>query len=255
MRTLKKLDGKITIITGIGSGIGKSTALLFGEEGATVVGADIDQQAGLKVIKEIERNGGNGIFIQTDVSNATEVDVLVQNAISLGRIDVLVNNAGIEVVKSITDTTEEEWDKTIDTNLKSVFLTCQKTIPTMRKQKTGVIINNASAAAIVGSFSAVYSASKGGILSLTKALAVDLGPSNIRVNCILPGAIETPMLDRVNKKLGDAEKIREERIKSYPIGRFGNPEEVAKTILFLASDDASFITGASIVVDGGFSSK
>ncbi len=252
---MKRLDGKIAIITGIGSGIGKSTALLFGKEGATVVGADIDQQAGLKVINEIEKDGGSGIFIQTDVSKALEVDVLVQNAISLGRIDVLVNNAGIEVVKSITDTTEEEWDKTIDTNLKSVFLTCQKTIPTMHKQKSGVIINNASVAAIVGSFSAVYSASKGGIVSLTKALAVDLGPSNIRVNCVLPGAIETPMLDRVNKKLGDEKKIREERIKSYPIGRFGNPEEVAKTILFLASDDASFITGASVVVDGGFSSK
>ncbi|MCE7734512.1 MAG: glucose 1-dehydrogenase [Candidatus Heimdallarchaeota archaeon] len=252
---MKRLDGKIAIITGIGYGIGKSTALLFGDEGATVVGADIDQSAGLEVIKEIERNGGTGIFVQADVSKANDVEVLVQTASSLGRIDVLINNAGIEVVKSITDTTEEEWDKTIDTNLKSVFLTCKKTIPTMRKQNAGVIINNSSAAAIVGSFSAVYSASKGGILSLTKALAVDLGPSNIRVNCILPGAIETPMLDRVNKKLGDVEKVREERIKAYPIGRFGNPEEVAKTILFLASDDASFITGASIVVDGGFSSK
>jgi NAD(P)-dependent dehydrogenase (short-subunit alcohol dehydrogenase family) len=252
---LGRLENKIAIITGISSGIGKSTGLIFGKEGAIVVGADIDSEGGLAVIEEIVQYGGQGIFVRADLSNSHDVDNLVKQASSLGRIDVLVNNAGIEVVKSLTDTTEEEWDKTIDVNLKSVFLTCKKVIPIMIEQKSGSIINNASVAAVVGSFSAVYSATKGGIISLSKALAVDVGKYNIRVNCILPGAIETPMLDRVNEKLGDPQEIRKERIKSYPMGRFGETEEVSNTILFLASDESSFITGSSIIIDGGFSAK
>lgn len=252
---MKKLEGKVSIITGVGSGIGRSTALLFASEGSIVIGADLDENNGEKVIEEIKENGGKGIFVKTDVSKSAEVKKLVEEALFIGTIDILVNNAGIEVVKSLVDTTEDEWDNTLDVNAKSVFLTCKYIIPIMKKQGKGVIINNSSVAAIVGSFSTVYSASKGAIVSLSKALAVNLGSSNIRVNCVLPGAIETPMLDRVNEKLGDPSAIRKERIKSYPMGRFGSSEEVAKTILFLASDDASFITGASIVIDGGFSSK
>lgn len=252
---MKKLEGKISIITGVGSGIGKATAQLFANEGSIVIGADLDKDKGEKVIEEINKNGGKGIFVKTNVSNSDDIKILMEKALSMGKIDILVNNAGIEVVKSIVDTSEDEWDNVLNVNLKSVFLTCKNVIPIMQKQGSGVIINNASVAAIVGSFSTVYSASKGGILSLSKALAVELGPLNIRVNCVLPGAIETPMLDRVNEKLGDPNKIRTERIKLYPIGRFGTSEEVANTILFLASEDASFITGASIVIDGGFSSK
>lgn len=252
---MRKLEDKISIITGVGSGIGRSTALLFANEGSIVIGADLDENRGEKVIAEIKKKGGKGIFVKTDVSISEDVIKLVEKALFMGKIDILVNNAGVEVVKNLVDTTEDEWDNTLDVNLKSVFLTCKYIIPVMQKQGEGVIINNSSVAAIVGSFSTVYSASKGGIVSLSKALAVNLGPSNIRVNCILPGAIETPMLDRVNEKLGDPDVIRNERIKSYPIGRFGKAEEVAKTILFLASEDASFITGASIVIDGGFSSK
>lgn len=252
---MKKLEGKISIITGVGSGIGKATAQLFANEGSIVIGADLDKDKGEKVIEEINKNGGKGIFVKTNVSNSDDIKILMEKALSMGKIDILVNNAGIEVVKSIVDTSEDEWDNVLNVNLKSVFLTCKNVIPIMQKQGSGVIINNASVAAIVGSFSTVYSASKGGILSLSKALAVELGPLNIRVNCVLPGAIETPMLDRVNEKLGDPNKIRTERIKLYPIGRFGTSKEVANTILFLASEDASFITGASIVIDGGFSSK
>lgn len=252
---MKKLEGKISIITGVGSGIGKATAQLFSNEGSIVIGADLDRDKGEKVIEEINKNGGKGIFVKTNVSNSDDIKILMEKALSMGKIDILVNNAGIEVVKSIVDTSEDEWDNVLNVNLKSVFLTCKNVIPIMQKQGSGVIINNASVAAIVGSFSTVYSASKGGILSLSKALAVELGPLNIRVNCVLPGAIETPMLDRVNEKLGDPNKIRTERIKLYPIGRFGTSKEVANTILFLASEDASFITGASIVIDGGFSSK
>ncbi|MHA2366264.1 MAG: SDR family NAD(P)-dependent oxidoreductase [Candidatus Hodarchaeales archaeon] len=250
-----KLTDKVVIITGISSGIGKATALLFALEGALVVGADVNSEKALEVIKEIELEDGRGVFIKTDVSKSDNVDRLVQKALSFGKIDILVNNAGVEVVKKLSDTLEEEWDRTIDVNLKSVYLTCKAVLPTMIKQRSGIIINNSSVSALVGSFSTVYSASKGGIVSLSKSLAVEVGSYNIRVNCVLPGAIETPMLDRVNKKLGDPDKIRKERIKLYPIGRFGNAEEVAKTILFLASDDSSFITGTSIIVDGGFISK
>ncbi|MHA2028042.1 MAG: SDR family NAD(P)-dependent oxidoreductase, partial [Candidatus Kariarchaeaceae archaeon] len=149
----------------------------------------------------------------------------------------------------------EEWDKTVNVNLKSVYLTCKKIVPIMIKQKYGVIVNTSSVSALVGSFSTVYSATKGGIVSFSKALAVEVAEHNIRVNCILPGAIETPMLARVNQKLGNPEQIREERMKLYPMGRFGVPEEVASVMVFLASDDSSFITGESLVVDGGFVSK
>ena len=158
-------------------------------------------------------------------------------------------------MKKLEDTTEEEWEKTIKVNLKSVFLCSKDIIPEMRKIGGGVIINNSSAAALVGSFSPVYSASKGGTVALTKSLAVELAPDNIRVNCICPGAIETPMLQRVIEKQGDPEFIRKTRINSYPMGRFGTPEEVAQTALFLASNDSSFITGGVFVVDGGFTSR
>jgi NAD(P)-dependent dehydrogenase (short-subunit alcohol dehydrogenase family) len=250
-----KLNDKVAIITGVAHGIGRATAIIFAREGASVVGIDIDQERGFELIKIIESDRGEGLFVKADVSKNEDVDRIVKEALTYGKIDILINNAGIEVVKKLTDTSEEEWDKTIDVNLKSVYLTCKKVIPEMVKQKRGVIINNSSVAALVGSFSSVYSASKGGIVSLSKALAIEVAPYNIRVNCVLPGAIETPMLDRVNEKLGDPEQIRKERINLYPMGRFGNADEVAKAFLFLASDDSSFVTGQSLIVDGGFVSR
>jgi 3-oxoacyl-[acyl-carrier protein] reductase len=250
-----KLEGKVVIITGMANGIGKATAFKFAQEKAIIIGADIDQEKGLEIIKEIESQGGKGKFVKTDVSIATDIDHLVDQALSLGKIDILINNAGVEVVKKLIDTSEEEWDNTINVNLKSVYLTCKKIIPIMTEQKYGVIVNNSSVSALVGSFSTIYSATKGGIVSFSNALAIEVAQHNIRVNCILPGAIETPMLARVNEKLGDPEKVREERMKLYPMGRFGVPEEVANAIVFLASDDSSFITGQSLIVDGGFISK
>ena len=250
-----KLDNKIAIITGISNGIGKATALQFAKENAIIVGADIDQEKGVKVIKEIESKGQKGLFVKTDVSNVNEIDNLVSKAMNYGKIDILVNNAGIEVVKRLIDTSEEEWDRTINVNLKSIFLMCKKVLPVMIEQNSGVIINNSSVSALVGSFSPVYSATKGGIVSLSKSLAVEVAHNNIRVNCVLPGAIETPMLARVNEKLGNVEEIREERLKQYPMGRFGTSDEIATSILFLASEDSSFITGQTLVVDGGFISK
>jgi NAD(P)-dependent dehydrogenase (short-subunit alcohol dehydrogenase family) len=252
---MKKLEGKTVIITGISSGIGRVTAILFANEGANVVGADINSDEGFNVIETIRKSGGKAIFVKSDVSKLDDVKELVSRALEFKKIDVLFNNAGVEVVKKLEDTTEEEWDRTIDVNLKSAFLCSKFAIPEIRKTGGGVIINNSSAAALVGSFSPVYSASKGGIVALTKSLAVELAADNIRVNCICPGAIETPMLQRVIEKQGDPEFIRKTRINSYPMGRFGRPEEVAQTALFLACDTSSFVTGTAVVVDGGFVSR
>jgi dihydroanticapsin dehydrogenase len=180
---------------------------------------------------------------------------LFEIAEGLGGVDVLFNNAGIEVSKGILDTSEEDWERNVNVNLKSVFFCSKLAIQQMKGKGKGVIINNSSVAGLVGSFSPAYSAAKGGIIALTKALAADFGQYNIRVNCICPGAIETPMLDRVIEFQGDPPEVRAMRQKNYPMGRFGTADEIAKTALFLASDDSSFVTGATIVVDGGFTSK
>ncbi|MHA2209212.1 MAG: SDR family NAD(P)-dependent oxidoreductase [Candidatus Thorarchaeota archaeon] len=251
---MKRLENKIVVITGVSAGIGRASALLFAEEGATVIGADIDEVKGAEVETAIREAGGEGHFVKADVSKQEDVAKVFAKAKELGGIDVLFNNAGVEVVKSLPDTTEEEWDRSVSVNLKSVYLCTKHALPQMEKKGKGVIISNSSAAGLVGSFSPSYSAAKGGIISLTKALAVDLGPSNIRVNCICPGAIETPMLERVIKMQGNPREVRERRLKNYPIGRFGDAEEVAYAALFLASDESSFITGAVLPVDGGFTS-
>jgi NAD(P)-dependent dehydrogenase (short-subunit alcohol dehydrogenase family) len=249
---MKRLEGKVAIVTGSAEGIGKATVALFAKEGARVLGVDINSQKGTKIIDEITHQGYNAVFVRADVSNANDVKRVVEKALDLGGPDILFNNAGTEVVKDLIDTTEEEWDRTMEVNLKSVFLFCKTIIPLMVRRGGGVIINNASVAGLVGSFSPAYSASKGGIIALTKVLAVELAQSNIRVNCICPGAIETPMLQRVLEKQGDPIVVRQQRVNSYPMGRFGNPEEIAHAALFLASDDSSFMTGVILPVDGGF---
>jgi NAD(P)-dependent dehydrogenase (short-subunit alcohol dehydrogenase family) len=249
---MKRLDGKVAIVTGSADGIGKATAALFAKEGARVIGADINSQKGNDTIEKIVTQGGEARFVKADVSNSEDVKRVIDCAVEFGGLDILFNNAGVEVVKALVDTSEEEWDRTMKVNLKSVFLCCKYAIPLMVEKGAGVIINNASVAGLVGSFSPAYSASKGGIIALTRVLAVELAQSNIRVNCICPGAIETPMLQRVLEKQGDPDVIREKRTNSYPIGRFGQPDEIANTALFLASDESSFLTGIIIPVDGGF---
>lgn len=255
MMCLARLADKVAIITGMAAGIGEASALLFAQEGAIVVGTDIDEERGNEVIEKIMKTGGRGYFIRADVSKDEEVKRVFERARELGGVDVLFNNAGVEVVKPLVETTEEEWDRSVDVNLKSVFLCCRHTIPVMQEKGGGSIVNTSSAAGLVGSFSPSYSAAKGGVIALTRALAVDLGPTGIRVNCLCPGAIETPMLSRVIARQGEPELVRARRIKNYPIGRFGTSEEVAQAALFLASDESSFITGAVIPVDGGFTSK
>nr|KXH70545.1 MAG: hypothetical protein AM325_15780 [Candidatus Thorarchaeota archaeon SMTZ1-45] len=243
------------MITGVASGIGRATANLFAKEGARIVGVDIDEEGGKSITEKVQAFGGSMTFVKADVSNENEISTFFDIAQEMGGVDVLFNNAGVEVAKSLLDTSEEDWNKNIDVNLKSVFFTCKYAIQQMKEKGKGVIINNSSVAGLVGSFSPAYSAAKGGIIALTKALATDFGQYNIRVNCICPGAIETPMLERVIKFQGEPSEVRERRLKNYPLARFGYPDEVAQTALFLASDDSSFGNGATIPVDGGFTAK
>ncbi|MGY5855088.1 MAG: SDR family NAD(P)-dependent oxidoreductase [Candidatus Thorarchaeota archaeon] len=252
---MKRLDGKVVLITGVAAGIGRASANLFAKEGARIVGADIDDEGGKSIAEKIQAFGGSMTFVKTDLSYEPDIKALFEVARNLGGVDVLFNNAGIEVAKGLLETTEDDWNKCVDANLKSVFFCSKYAVQQMKKKGKGAIINNSSVAGLVGSFSPAYSATKGGIIALTKALAADFGPDNIRVNCICPGAIETPMLERVMEKQGNPSDVRDRRLKNYPLGRFGYPDEVAQTALFLASEESTFVTGATIVVDGGFTSK
>lgn len=252
---MKRLDGKVALITGVAAGIGRATANLFAKEGARIVGADIDEEGGKSITEKIQAFGGGMTFVKTDVSHESDIKALFEITREMGGVDILFNNAGVEVAKGLLDTSEEDWDKNVNVNLKSVFFCCKYAIQQMKENGKGVIINNSSVAGLVGSFSPAYSAAKGGIIALTKALAADFGEYNIRVNCICPGAIETPMLERVIEFQGDSNEVRARRLKNYPLNRFGYPHEVAQTALFLASDDSTFVTGATIVVDGGFTAK
>jgi NAD(P)-dependent dehydrogenase (short-subunit alcohol dehydrogenase family) len=252
---MKRLDGKVVLITGVAAGIGRATANLFAKEGARIVGADVDEEGGKSIAEKIQAFGGSMTFVKADVSYESDIKALFEVTQEMGGVDVLFNNAGIEVAKGLLDTSEEDWERNVSVNLKSVFFCCKYAIQQMKENGKGVIINNSSVAGLVGSFSPAYSAAKGGIIALTKALAADFGEYNIRVNCICPGAIETPMLERVIEFQGDPTEVRARRLKNYPLNRFGYPHEVAQTALFLASDESSFVTGAIIPVDGGFTSK
>ncbi len=247
-----RLAGKVAVITGAASGIGRATALLFAAEGAKVVAADWDEQKGASVVDEVRRAGGDATFVKADVSSTDDIRRMIDAAVeSYGRLDVLFNNAGVEGETAPTaDCSVENWDRVIDINLKSVFLGMKYAIPAMLKNGGGAIINNASVAGMVG-FPGIpaYCASKGGVIQLTKTAAIEYARQNIRVNAICPGVIATPMIERV---IGGSAERQQAIEATEPIGRFGKPEEVARLALFLASDDASFCTGAPFIIDGGF---
>lgn len=250
-----RLKGKVVIITGASSGIGKASASLFAEEQAKVVLADVDEQSGRQAVGKISASGGQSRFVSCDVSKPDDARMLAQTTIeAYGRIDALMNNAGVNPAGTVVDTSVELWDQVLDTNLKGVFLVSKFVIPVMKNQGGGVIVNVASVDGLLAILNeAAYIASKGGVISLTKAMAVDHAKDGIRVNCICPGAILTPLIDQWMTTYGrDKQEFLNEMVTMHPVGRLGLPEDVAKAALFLISDEASFITGATLTVDGGY---
>lgn len=245
-----RLKGKNTIITGAGSGIGKAMALRFGQEGSNVCVVDYSNyEAGKKIAGEITQMGVKAFAVKADVSKIPEIEMVVKETVDhFGGIDVLVNNAGIYYFRSLEETTEEEYNRTMEVNTKAVFFFAQKVLPEMLKKGKGKIVNTGSIFGMVGApNSSAYSASKLAVHGLTKALAIELASKNINVNSIAPGNIETPLNEPLYKTYGK-ETIR----KQYPIARFGKPEEIAAAAVFLASDEADWITGVILPVDGGY---
>jgi NAD(P)-dependent dehydrogenase (short-subunit alcohol dehydrogenase family) len=248
-----RLQGKTALITGGTSGMGRATAVLFAREGAAVTVTGRDEERGRAVTAEIERDGGRARFVRSDVRLAEDCRRAVEETVrAFGRLDILFNNAGVFHPRTVPDCPEEEWDETIDVNLKGTFLMSKYALPHMIRQGGGVIVNNSSGWGIVGGDAAAsYCASKGGVVLLTKAMAIDHGPQGIRVNCICPGDVDTPMLPDDARKRGLSWEAYLKTATQRPLGRIGTPDEIARAVLFLASDDASFMTGASLVVDGG----
>jgi len=244
-----RLAGKVALITGAGSGIGRATAQLFAREGAYVTVVDIADEGGRETVASIEQAGGHGLFIHADVAKASHVEAMIESTIGqFDRLDILHNNAYWTAFRPAVETSEDEWDRTLDVCLKGPFLGAKYAIPHMLSNGGGVIINTASVNSIRGlPGHAAYQAAKGGLLSLTRSLAADYAPT-IRVNAILPGGVMTPTLDNI-----DPELIRRSMEKT-PLKRYAQPEEIAEVALFLASDASSFFTGSGIVVDGGMTS-
>jgi NAD(P)-dependent dehydrogenase (short-subunit alcohol dehydrogenase family) len=257
-----RLRNKVAIITGGSSGIGRATAVLFAKEGANVVIGDIDVSGGEETASLIKKEKGDVLFIKTDVSKAAEVQNMVKRTVEkYGRIDILVNNSGVVRVGSLDDYSEDDFDLLFRTNVKGIFLCCKYAVPYMKKQKSGVIVNLASIAAHVGQVNhSLYCASKAGALAITRALALDLAPFNIRVNSMSPGATDTPMLrsdvaKQAKQRNMDPEDLKKEFEAQGVMGRWAKPEEVATGILYLASDDSSYMTGADILIDGGWAAR
>jgi NAD(P)-dependent dehydrogenase (short-subunit alcohol dehydrogenase family) len=248
-----RLQNKVALITGGTSGIGEAVASLFAREGAKVAITGRHVSRGHAVTAHILESGGQAIFVRTDVRHAAECKRAVDATLdSFGRLDILFNNAGVFYPQTTLECSEEEWDLQIDINLKGTFLMSKYALEPMIAQGGGVIINNSSGWGLVGGDKAVaYCASKGGVVLLTKAMAIDHGRQGIRVNCICPGDVDTPMLPEDARRRGLEWKTYLAGCENRPMGRIGTPEEIARAVLFLASDDSSFMTGAALVVDGG----
>ena len=247
-----ELEGKVGLVTGGTSGIGRDTAILFAKAGVKVVVAGRRDVEGEKTVGLVRAAGGDGLFVKTDVSKASQVEALIQKVVErFGRLDVAFNNAGIEGVwVPIVRQSEEDWDRTIDINLKGIWLCLKYEIRQMLQQGGGgAIVNMASIAGLMGSAgAAAYSASKHGVMGLTKAAALETAKSGIRINAVCPAVVETPMAER----LFGAPAVQKSVLNSHPIGRFGRTEEIAEAVLWMCSERASFMTGQSLVLDGGF---
>jgi NAD(P)-dependent dehydrogenase (short-subunit alcohol dehydrogenase family) len=248
-----KLEGKVALITGGSSGIGSATAEMFAEEGAKVVITGRSQERGEQVAQAIRDAGGEAMFIRSDVRAADDCRQAVEQTLQrFGQIDVLFNNAGVFYPKTVPDMTIEEWDETIDSSLKGTFLMSKYALPSMIERGSGAIINNSSGWGILGgNEAAAYCAAKGGLVVMTKAMAMDHGRHGIRVNCVCPGDTVTPMATDDAEKRGMEWEDYVADGSDRPLGRMGTADEIARAVLFLACDDSSFITGESLVVDGG----
>lgn len=244
---------KVALITGGASGIGKATAALFARKGAAVTIADINVKAGEAVAEAIVDDGGEAMFVRCDVTRASDCQRTVDRTVARwGKLDILFNNAGVTRRASVLETTEEEWDWVMAANVKSVFLMSKAAIPVMVKAGGGVIVNTGSGWGLVGGKDAVsYCASKGAVIQLTKAMALDHGPQNIRVNAVCPGDTDTPMLANEAEQLGQSHQTILAESVHRPLGRVGRPEEIAQAVLYLASAASSFVTGTTLLVDGG----
>lgn len=247
-----RLQGKVVLITGAASGIGRETALLFASEGARISVADLDSSSADRTVADIRKGGGDAIFIRADVSLDADCRRMIsETERAFGRLDVLFNNAGIMLSEDddAVRTPESIWEKTMAVNLKGVFLGCKHGIPALRRAGGGSIINTASFVALMGAATPqiAYTASKGGVVAMTRELAVIHAREKIRVNALCPGPLRTELL----MKFLDTEEKRQRRLVHIPMGRFGDAKEIARAALFLASDDSSFMTGATLVVDGG----
>lgn len=255
-----RLEDRVAVITGAASGQGRAAAKLFATEGAKVVVADINEDGGREVEHDIKHLGGEAIAVKVDVAREPEVRSMLQRALEeYGRLDVLFNNAGVGYsasarmkMASVVETPEKDWDAILAINLKGVAMGCKHAIPIMERLGGGSIINNASINALVGLPGAdAYTAAKGGVVALSRVLAVEWGPKGIRVNCICPGGVETPMIAPV---ISD-ERVMESMKQNTPLGRLAKPEEIANVALFLASEESSYLNGAVIPVDGGWTAR
>ncbi|MCJ7823585.1 MAG: SDR family oxidoreductase [Anaerolineales bacterium] len=247
------LHGKVALITGGASGIGKASALLFAKSGAKVAVVDVDEAGGSTVVQEIKDEGGQACFISCDVTQDAECRRTVEETVkTFGDLHILVNSAGFIHRATILETNEGQWDDTLAVNLKGVFLACKYTLPEMIQGGGGTIVNISSCWGLAGGRqAAAYCASKGGVVLLTKAMALDHAHQNVRVNCVCPGDTDTPMLRAEAGQLGLSAEDFFVGAADRPMGRLGTPEEIARSVLFLASEAASYITGAILVVDGG----